>query len=124
MIKQDIFMRHVIKTGVNTCWKWRGAKLKHGYGRYSGGLLAHRITYELLVGPIPEGLLVLHSCDNPECTNPKHLFLGTHSDNAKDMVLKGRNWHPDQTGLKRSDETKAKISAAVKRTWENRHAPA
>ncbi len=124
MIKQDIFMNHVIKTGLNTCWKWRGAKLKHGYGRYSGGLLAHRIAYELLVGPIPESLLVLHSCDNPECTNPKHLFLGTHSDNAKDMVSKGRNRHPDQTGLKRSDETKAKISAAVKRTWESKHAPA
>lgn len=124
MIKQDIFMTHVIKTGIDTCWKWDGAKLKHGYGRYSGGLLAHRIAYELLVGPIPQGLLVLHSCDNPECTNPKHLFLGDHSDNAKDMVAKGRNRHHDQTGLKRSDEVKAKISASVKRTWENRHAPA
>lgn len=51
----------------------------------------HRVAYEVYVGPIPEGLWVLHSCDNPRCHRPKHLFLGTRRDNILDMIAKGRN---------------------------------
>ena len=77
----------------NGCWSWRGGRTKHGYGeiQHRGEkLMAHRVSYEKYVGPIPTGMLVLHRCDNPPCTNPEHLFLGTHVDNGRDMMQKGR----------------------------------
>jgi hypothetical protein len=51
---------------------------------------AHRVSYQLHVGPIPDGMTVLHRCDNPSCTNPRHLFVGTNSDNNADRDAKGR----------------------------------
>ncbi|MDP9301284.1 MAG: HNH endonuclease [Actinomycetota bacterium] len=75
------------------CWPWMGSRIPFGHGRFAvdGRLVAaHRFAYELLVGPIPEGLCVLHRCDNPPCCNPDHLFLGTIADNNADMIAKGR----------------------------------
>lgn len=60
-------------------------------GRFGKKWRAHRLVYSIYVEPIPEGLLVLHSCDNRRCINPKHLFLGTEKDNTQDMMAKGRN---------------------------------
>jgi len=79
----------------NECWIWKASINNKGYGLLSPGgtthkKLAHRISYELFIGPIPEDTLVLHQCDNPRCVNPEHLFLGTHKDNYDDMVRKGR----------------------------------
>ena len=75
------------------CWEWQGRKDPDGYGTLSVGdfpVRAHRTMYEVVKGPIPDGLLVCHKCDNPSCCNPEHLFLGTTSDNNKDKTLKGR----------------------------------
>lgn len=75
------------------CWEWQGAKLWNGYGRLAplnGEYLAHRASYAVAKGEIPEGLKVLHKCDNRQCINPDHLFLGSSSDNLNDCYAKGR----------------------------------
>ena len=75
------------------CWEWTGARSPAGYGRIKGDngtLQAHRVAYELTHGPIPDGLFVMHSCDNPPCCNPAHLSVGTNADNVHDSMRKGR----------------------------------
>lgn len=87
------FWKKVIKT--NKCWNWQGAKNNYGYGIFGvfGKLkLSHRFSYEINKGKIPKGLLVCHSCDNPKCVNPEHLWLGTNNDNSIDKVRKGRQF--------------------------------
>jgi hypothetical protein len=81
----------------NECWEWLGARHhKWNYGEFKIGykvIQAHRWSYFISHEneEIPEGMLVLHTCDNPPCVNPKHLFLGTNDDNMKDMAYKGRS---------------------------------
>lgn len=79
------------------CIIWTGAKFKHGYGRVNSGgkfLKAHRIAWELHnKTTIPEGLMILHSCDNPPCCNPDHLSPGTALQNTRDMYDRGRDNH-------------------------------
>ncbi len=75
------------------CWTWNLSKNHAGYGyvTFNGiGGLAHRLSWELYHGPVPDGLCVLHKCDNPGCVNPTHLWVGTHADNAHDRDKKGR----------------------------------
>lgn len=72
------------------CWEWQGKTNDNGYGRFGYTELAHRVAYEYFNGPIPEGMLVLHSCDNKTCVNPKHLRVGTHSDNMMDAAMRDR----------------------------------
>ena len=85
------------------CWGWSGAVSERGYGkiglpRSPKTARAHRVSWEIHCGDIPEGSNVLHSCDNRLCVNPDHLFLGTLSDNSRDMVSKGRDFRPDNRG--------------------------
>src|ERR1043165_7742132 len=91
----------VVYDRLGPCWVWNGARarrlsgtLTYGVIRHADharrGVYAHRASYELAFGPIPEGLDVLHRCDNPPCVNPSHLFLGTQRNNIDDMVEKGR----------------------------------
>lgn len=88
----------VAKGGDGDCWEWQGAKDGWGYGtigvRELGPSRAHRVAYVLTHGPIPDGLVIMHSCDNPPCCNPAHLSLGTHQDNMTDRDAKGRRPPP------------------------------
>ena len=100
---EDRFWDLVAKGEPDTCWLWRGSTNGQGYGQVRTGSTkqgnrrmekAHRIAWTLTHGPIPKGLWVLHSCDNPPCVNPAHLFLGDRSANMRDREEKGRARHP------------------------------
>jgi len=82
-----------LKIADNGCWEWQGGLDKDGYGQLAAPeeSRAHRVAWFLVNGPIPEGLRVLHRCDNPPCCNPLHLFLGDNLANSRDMVNKGRS---------------------------------
>jgi hypothetical protein len=106
-VKQN-FWNHVNKT--EGCWEWTGALNRMGYGTLSthpGRMTAHRVAWELVVGPIPSGLFVCHHCDNRKCVRPDHLFVGTAADNMADMVAKDRQAKGDKQGLRLHPESRA-----------------
>lgn len=89
---RERFWAKVDGRGPDDCWEWQGATAE-GYGLFivwGHPTRAHRVAWEFTHGPIPAGLLVLHSCDNPPCVNPAHLRIGTDADNTADMHARGR----------------------------------
>ena len=93
--QDELFWSKVDKRGPDDCWEWKGSTFagsKYGqHKRRRKNWRAHRLAYTLAKGPIPDDKIVCHTCDNPPCCNPAHLWLGTHSENQLDCVSKGRN---------------------------------
>lgn len=114
VIKTTILYRFISKYKIveNGCWQWQAGLTKDKYGAFkvNGATIgAHRLSYILYIGEIPDSMYICHKCDNPSCVNPFHLFLGTPNDNIQDMITKGRNYggngainkHPSQVAYTR-----------------------
>lgn len=98
----EYFWSRVNIKSKNECWPWIWGLSMYGYGKCStcvyGTNQAHRVAWMYSKGPIPKGMDVLHKCDNPPCCNPKHLFLGTNTENQMDKYLKGRQCKGETIG--------------------------
>lgn len=125
---EERFWRRVDVGTPDECWMWTGQRDTHGYGLLGSAfrdrpayitMRAHRLSYELAHGPIPAGMVVCHHCDNPSCVNPAHLFLGTQSDNTRDMTAKKRQARGErhsQTRLTEDDVREIRSALAAGET--------
>jgi hypothetical protein len=125
IVDAERFWARVDREGADGCWIWLGSRHEFGYGWFwaqGRNLNAHRVAWELTFGPIPDGLQVMHACDNGGCVNPAHLMLGTVTANQLDMARKGRSVkgrpRPPRTVL-----TDAQV-AALRRRYADGERPA
>ena len=103
---------------VGDCWPWKATHNEKGYGRFYSGerqIFAHRFACELVNGNIPDGMIVMHKCDNPPCCNPRHLHFGTYQENSKDMVAKKRGNYVNSSKRKLTDEHVREIRASTEK---------
>jgi hypothetical protein len=118
------FWNHVDRShGTAGCWPWTAHRNSQGYGQVQvdgRSRPAHRVAWSLTNGSPPSGLLVCHSCDNPPCCNPGHLFLGTHKDNADDCMRKGRHISSDPQTCPRAKLTWADVHAIRRQAHRSR----
>jgi hypothetical protein len=121
MSNAERFAKYVDKS---ECWLWKGGVLENGYGIFhwvEGGKgksrSAHRCAYELAYGPIAEGMMVLHTCDNRTCVRPDHLYLGTHEQNMRDMKERNRAATGEHNGKQLYPERIARGDAH----WTHQH---
>lgn len=109
------FWSKVEKGAVDQCWLWTASRfVSGGYGQFMFERYphrAHRVSYELTHGPIQQGLVVMHVCDNPPCCNPSHLCVGTLSDNSRDAVRKNRMFRPMPTKIGDADALAIRASS-------------
>jgi len=116
------FWERVTVGGDGDCWPWSGCKAPKGYGtlhdwRTRKNIRAHRLAYRIANGSIPEGMMICHTCDNPPCCNPKHLFAGTNQDNVNDRDRKGRFKMPPHIVRKFSDADVIAIRADARSNY-------
>ena len=130
----DIKERFWSKTRVNKehewggtpCVDWTASKTPNGYGKFyceGSHIGAHRVAFELTNGEIADGLHVLHQCDRPECVNPEHLFLGTHTDNMRDKESKGRGGDRSRRGEKNGTAILRDEDVRLIKRFIERHPP-
>ena len=126
---KNILLKRSVRNPVSGCWDWVGHKRKGTYGDFKvkgKNIQAHRASYEVFIGVIPEDKLICHKCGNPSCVNPEHIYAGTHKENAQDRKLHGThlegvNHHnfgktgkkSFNYGRKHSKETKEKLSNSL-----------
>ncbi len=109
-VEEESFWSRVLVGNGEDCWLWQGKLAGNGYGQLSTGdrgfgRAAHRYSWMLVNGTIPEGMHICHACDVRACVRPDHLFLGTHQDNMTDMVKKGRSTLGDRNGSRKHPES-------------------